>query len=526
MNRMPVSKTKISKITGTISKENIQKLVESEERYRLMIEYIKDYAILLLDMKGNVTISNKGSEKIFGYTEEEFKNMHYSKLFTTEDINLRIPTEELRSTARLGKVEREGWRRKKNGVRFWADTTTNAIFGARKNLLGFSTLIRDITERKRTEVALKERTRDLEITKNQIEFEKAQDEALLESIGEGVVATDNRGRIMFMNKQAEDMFSVLSIETQKKYFYDVWTTWDENDEVVENKDCPVNKVLRINKKIVDATCMYSSKRRKKFPAAITVSPVVFGGEILGSIIVFRDIRKEKEIDRAKSEFVSLASHQLRTPLTAIKLFVEMLTSGLLGGINGSQAEILDSINESNEKMIQLVEDLLNISRLESQKLVTDTICVDLGTVVNDTVNSSEMVAELRLRKLVYKKPKMPISVVTDVNLLNQVLHNLISNSIQYTKPHKAKIEIIVKRLNSKSCCFIVKDNGIGIPKDAYKKIFLKLYRADNAIKERTEGNGLGLYMCKMIVESLGGKIWFTSREGRGTSFYVQLPIKK
>ncbi len=510
----------------TQTKNYLKKISESEERHRLMIENIKDYAIFMLDHEGYITTWNEGAERTLGYTEKEVLNTHFGRFFILDDMMRRKPKEGIGLAKRNGRMEREGWRKRKNGAVFWADEIITAVYDETKNLRGFSVLIRDISERKKAEEALIERSRDLEITKAQIELEKAQDEALLESIGEGVVATDNKGRIMFMNHQAEEMLAVKTSEAQKKHYYEVWTTWSEDDEVISHNRCPISLVLRTGKKFINTDYVFSTKHRKKFPAATTAAPVIFGKKTVGAIIVFRDIRKEKEIDRAKSEFVSLASHQLRTPLTAIKLFVEMLTSNSIGGLNSDQRDILESIEDSNQKMIQLVDDLLNVSRLEARRLKIDLAPVDLVSFVRNILNNSEIQTQTRKSKLKFKSANKQLMTQTDVNLVNQVVNNLVSNAVQYTKPGDSRIEVGVTKWNSKNYCISVKDNGIGVPKHAQKKIFTKLYRADNAIKARTDGNGLGLYMCKMIVDEIGGKIWFTSQEGKGTTFYVLIPIKK
>jgi signal transduction histidine kinase len=255
-----------------------------------------------------------------------------------------------------------------------------------------------------------------------------------------------------------------------------------------------------------------------------------GNAAVGVIIVFRDIRREKEIDRAKSEFVSLASHQLRTPLTAIKLFSEMLMSGGAGSLTDEQKQILRNIEKSNRKMVELVDDLLNISRLESQKLKVSLTEFDLVSFVKGILESSEITSIVKGKKLDFVTNQTTLPVFTDANLLTQVISNLVSNAIKYSKPqtskHTSKIEVFVDQVNEKHYCLAVKDNGIGIPKHAQKKIFTKLYRADNAIKISTDGNGLGLYMCKMMLDSIGGKIWFESEEGKGTTFYVQIPTKR
>ncbi len=267
------------------------------------------------------------------------------------------------------------------------------------------------------------------------------------------------------------------------------------------------------------------KRGHKY-LSITVTPVInYENQIEGAAVIIRDITEARRIAQMKSEFVSVASHQLRTPLTAIKLFSEMLYDEQVGRLTKRQKEYLSNIHKSIERMTQLVNDLLNVTRIESGRLRIIPEPVSLVNFIKSVLAEAKPLAEqkgciLRFVKKVSADKLIPI----DKSLMRQVIHNLVVNAIRYSPPEKGKAEI---SLDLKSGYFLlkVKDNGIGIPKDEQDKIFEKFFRANNAIKMVTEGTGLGLYVSKMIVEQAGGKIWFESEENKGTTFFVMLPEK-
>lgn len=395
---------------------------------------------------------------------------------------------------------------------------------------GISVYFTDITERKAAEKALRDQALILQAAKADVERAKAKDEALLDSIGEGVVATDSMGRVVLMNRQAREMFGYDRRSIKEVPSYELWDTLTESNDVVPPNECPITQCLTHGEKVVNSDYSYITPNRKKFPAAITVAPVIFNKKTAGCIAVFRDISREKRIDQAKSDFVSLASHQLRTPLTAIKLYVEMFTTGGLGEMPKPHAEAMQSIGESNQKMIELVDTLLNVSRIETGRLRVTLERVNLKQFMWNVVDNLAPLADAKKIKLVFKAPvSNDHEITTDTNLLRQVVSNLITNAIQYSpyisKNSEKRLPVyITLDKGIKDYCLSVKDSGIGIPKDGQSKIFNRFYRAENAIKVKGDGSGLGLYMCKMVMQALGGKIWVKSEIGKGSTFFITLPI--
>lgn len=352
---------------------------------------------------------------------------------------------------------------------------------------------------------------------------KAKHDAMLDNIGEGVIGVNTKGEITFINNQVEKMTGWTSEELLGKYIIHTIRLEDENGKEVPVDKVPIRLALFNKKKVVNSEYYYVNKDRSRFAVNITATPVVlFNQQVVGGVHVFRDVTKEREIDRMKTEFISLASHQLRTPLSAMKWFSELLLDGIVGSLSAEQKEIVNNIYNSNERMIQLVNSLLNISRIESGRIIIEPVPTDLMALIN------EVVAELK-PKIDKKKHNVAVSVHgalpkinIDPKLVRHVYMNLLTNAIKYS-PDGSEIIVLISKSGNEVISQI-SDNGYGIPRNQQEKVFSKFFRAENIVKIETDGTGLGLYLTKAIVDSSGGKIWFDSEVGKGTTFWFILPL--
>lgn len=234
----------------------------------------------------------------------------------------------------------------------------------------------------------------------------------------------------------------------------------------------------------------------------------------------------KELDQAKDEFISMASHQLRTPLTTAKGYVSMVLEGDFGKINPQMKEPLTQSLDSANRMAGLVSDLLNVSRMEAGRFFIDTIDVDLNTEVPAEVSQLQTMADAKTVKLVYTKPAKPIPIMKlDLDKTRQVIMNLVDNAIHYSAPPNGggKVEVSLAQEGT-DIIFKVVDNGIGVPLAQQKKLFKKFFRAANAQNTRPDGTGLGLYLVKRVVEDQGGEVVFESKEGKGSTFGFRMPV--
>ncbi len=230
----------------------------------------------------------------------------------------------------------------------------------------------------------------------------------------------------------------------------------------------------------------------------------------------------RRLDKTKDEFISMASHQLRTPLTSIKGYLSMLIDGDLGKISKQQKEVLEEAFSSSERMVHLIGDFLNISRLQTGKFVIDRRSTDLASLVESEVNALRQNADSRSLVLEYAAPDDIPLLNLDADKLRQVIMNFIDNAIYYSKP-ESSITISLKKRGD-SVEFKVKDTGIGVPESEQPGLFGKFFRATNARRTRPDGTGVGLFLAKKVVHDHGGEILFTSKEGKGSTFGFRLPL--
>ena len=348
--------------------------------------------------------------------------------------------------------------------------------------------------------------------------------AIVASMGEGLLVLDKNYDIKLINPAAEKLLETTTKEAVgqkwaefgKAYIGDIPIPFDKRSAVVS-----------LTKGAVKVTTItddhyYQTRSGRKFPVVAITAPLVHNGNVIGIVKVFRDASKEKDIDRMKTEFISLASHQLRTPLSALKWFGELLLDQKSGPLTAEQKQYIKNIGISTERMIDLVNSLLNISRIESGRIMIDPKPTDLLALVKEVVDELKKKIENKKIKLIVNSHHRLPPINIDPKLISHVYSNLIENSIKYTQEN-GEITVFISKKDG-DILSQISDSGYGIPVMEQSKIFQKFFRATNIVKHETEGTGLGLYLAKSIIESSGGKIWFKSEENKGTSFWFSLPV--
>lgn len=277
--------------------------------------------------------------------------------------------------------------------------------------------------------------------------------------------------------------------------------------------------------ILTMTIVYFVSRRYDDPQVLIIAEtlVVIVLLTIGNSII-QNIEQMARINKMKSEFISVASHQLKTPLSQISWEVELLISKNKAGLNSKHLALVNNINKSNNELKRLVNDLLDVSRIDQGRLVLIKEKFDISKLIKEIVDEYRFLAKAKGAAVDVKIDNFATEIFGDRRRIRVAISNLISNSIKYIGKN-GKIEIGTIKEGENLLAW-VKDNGVGIPESQHHKIFQKFFRSDNVAKYETDGTGLGLYISKNIIELSGGKIWFESKEGEGTTFYFTLaPVK-
>lgn len=364
-------------------------------------------------------------------------------------------------------------------------------------------------------------TADLQKKTQDLEQQKKKDETILANIGDGLTATDDQGRVILANHAFTTILGWTEEEIIGKKLSEIVPMLGKDGKKIPVVQRPLSKVLQTGKKITSSENSYMRKDSSVVPVNITISPIVLNGKITGIIEIFKDITKQREVDRMKTEFLSLASHQLRTPLSAMKWFLEILLEKETGKLSANQTDLVTKIQQSNDRMIELVNGLLNVSRLEQGRIAVEPEPTDMKKLIQGVLSELSVVTTKK-KQTIEAKLNKNLTLNIDPKLIRQVFINLLSNASKYSDDG-TKI-IVTETVAEKEVVYSVIDQGYGIPVEEQPKIFNKFFRASNVTTKVTDGNGLGLYLIKQIIEVSGGKMWFESTEGKGTTFSFSLPL--
>jgi len=411
----------------------------------------------------------------------------------------------------------------------------SASFSIRKdregNLIGYFVALSNITAIKKLQEGLeekvKERTKELEESRTALmniledvqeargkaEEERDKTLAIITNFADGLLVFDPENKLSLVNSQAEEFFDVKGKDIIGRPILEL-STFPTLEPLVALVGKEIKGVFRKELLITE-----------KLTLEVSTVPVMSEKEKLGTLVILHDITREKIIEKMKTEFVSIAAHQLRTPLSAIKWTLRMVLDGDFGPITEEQRDFMEKTYSSNERMITLINDLLDVARIEEGRYLYKPILTNLESVVQFVINSYKDEIKRKKLKLEFKKPEKKLPQVTvDVEKIRLAIQNLFDNAIRYT-PSGGQVTISLKSGKKEIECS-VKDTGVGIPKDQKERVFTKFFRGANVLRMETEGTGLGLFITKNIIEAHGGKIWFESKEGKGSTFYFTLPVEK
>jgi PAS domain S-box-containing protein len=512
---------------------DVEQLRQSEERFRLLIASIRDYAIFMLDPSGHVLTWNAGAERFKGYHAEEIIGQHFSRFYPPEALASGLPAYELQVARSSGSFEDEGWRVRKDGSLFWANVVITAVRTEQGELLGFAKVTRDLTQRRAHEEDLR-RSED----RFRLLVEGVREYAIFMLDPNGIVSSWNAGAQRIKGYTAAEIigrhFSVFYPDNARE------SGWPEHElqQAAENGSF-VDTGWRVRK---DGTTFWAN---------VTLTALRDDtGQLLGYAKLTRDLTETKRVEaieadtqqreemldaersaritaqratRIKDEFLATLSHELRSPLSAILGWTQVLLRADTPRGPEEQRRAVEVIDRNARAQVQLIDDLLDLSRIMTGKLRLDLNQVSFSNVVEAAVDSARPAAEakgLRLKAILSSSKDI---VSADSTRLQQVVWNLLTNAIKFT-PKGGQVQVVLQRVNS-HVELIVSDTGIGIPANYLPHVFDRFSQKDSSTTRAFGGLGLGLAICKQLVELHGGVIRAASQgEGRGATFSVQLPL--
>lgn len=635
-------------------KQAEDRVKESEEQFRLLVQGVKDYAIFRLDTEGHIATWNEGAKNINGYESDEVIGKHFSIFYVPEDKANKKPEKELKIASKEGSYQEEGWRLRKDGFAYWASVTISAIRDGSGKLLGFTKVTHDMTESMQHEESLKYQTSLLETMTNNATL--------------GLLMMDDRQHCTFMNPAAERMtgYSVDEVKGAPLHEFVHHTKPDGTPYPIS--ECPIDQALPKNNR-EQGEEIFVHKDGTFYPVAFTASPIIDHGKPVGTIIEARDLtevrktqaalaeseerfrtlaeaipqlvwvaapdgaieyfnrhwydftgqtaeqalgwgwikavhpkdvaaakkqwnkaiknhenlsaeyrirakngdyrwflgqgsplrdkkggiikwfgastdiedlkrRRELEeitialteqrqqlmaLNKAKDDFISLASHQLRTPATGVKQYVGMLLEGYVGNLSKEQQDMLHYAYASNERQLNIVDDLLKVAHIDAGQVTLFKEKTDIAQLLRDVLREQHSKFKSRSQRVVYDRPDSKVMAMIDRSRLRMVLENLVDNASKYT-PEGKKITVkISEQPKTKKVVISVKDEGVGIAEEDFNRLFQKFSRLDNVLSQAVGGSGLGLYWVKKVVDLHEGTIKVKSTVDKGTTFTIQLP---
>ena len=538
---------KLSQLQSGMEKkvaDKTRELAEEEARLRMMLETVKE-GIVLSDERGKLLVFNLGMQALTGYSWQEADQ--------ADDFNASI---------NQGETQEQLWQRMEKlgvGKRREHETTITTRDAREKRVLVSTVLVEhegrkmllsvfyDVTGLKTAEAELRrekegvekkveERTSELVAQSRLLEearsglsvaLEQAKSEvdktsAVLQSIGEGVFVLDGERKIVVVNKVTEELSGYTKAELESKRYDEMLSFVLES---TGEKSTKFIDQVYIEGRVVTSENHTALVRKdgSKILVAHSAAPLKDQeGKIVGCVVVLRDVSKEREVERMKDEFISIASHQLRTPLTALRWVAARLAKSETGPLNEKQTGLVEDIRSSVLRLIDLVIALLNISRIESGRIMVEPEVTNMAELARSVIDELASKFEERRQAVELAAAAELPEISIDPKLIRQVILNLLTNANKYSADDK-KVTLAIERTGDELMVKVA-DQGIGIPEKDQGKVFQKFFRADNVASKETEGSGLGLYLAKQVVEASGGKIGFESRENEGSVFWFALPL--
>ena len=500
-----------AKVTRDLTerRENEERLRQSEERFRLLVDGVQDYAIFMLDTEGRIMSWNQGARRLKGYAAPEVIGKSFSIFYPPEALERGWPATELREATRLGRFEDEGWRVKKDGTRFWANVVITALRDGDGTLRGFSKITRDLSERKAQEERLRQSEERLRLV-----LEGIEDYAIL--------MLDPTGRITSWNRGGERITGYAEAEILGNSVDRLYLP----EDVAAGRPSEDLRQALLNRRFQEVGWRLR-KSGEHFWADTVVTALHDGeGRLRGFAQVTRDMSDRKRMEsleqqgRRLTEFLAMLAHELRNPLAPIRNAISII--GSHSDLPRDVAWSREVIDRQAGQLARIVDDLLDVSRITRGKLRLRGEPMDLNVAASRAIEGSRPLIDARRQRFEVRFWDRPIAVHGDMTRLTQVIVNLLNNAAKYT-PEAGHIELETS-IEGEDGVVRVRDNGMGIPPHLLERVFDLFAQGERTLDRSEGGLGIGLTLARRIVALHGGAILARSEgTGRGAEFEVRLP---
>lgn len=514
----------------------LEDIQESEKKLRVQREELSKFKlavdtsfnhIVITNADGTILYANRAAELVTGFSFEEMRGK------TPSLWGKQMPGEFYKEFWRVIKEEKRPYlgeitNRRKNGELYLSNVSITPILDEKSEVSFFVGIERDVTEERKHQEYIERHAHKLEAANIQIRAEKERAEGILrflESIGEAVYVTDADRKIIFINKTASNYIGknpadILGTHTSDHFVFQT------QDGTSTNRQFPIQGVLKTGKTVIFPNHTFVVKGETKLPVTGTASPIFDDtGLLLGVIVIFQDITEKYALEQMKDRFLSVAAHQLRTPIGSMRWSMELLRSGDFGELPSGAQEAIQELYDNSARLLALINSLLDVSRIDQGRVGEEPVSVDISSVIQEVLAVLSGEAKQRGIMLKFEVPKKSLPRVRVIRShVFEAIENLVSNGLRYS--HEGGTVTVTVRAKKGSLEIRVADSGIGIPQVDQEKIFSKFFRASNAVRSFTDGSGLGLSVVKSYVEENGGTVSFESQENVGTTFIITLPVAK
>ena len=484
-------------------------IVPTEDTFRRLVEDVRDYAIFLLDANGRIASWNRGAQLIKGYSPDEIIGRHFSVFYPQPAIDSGWPEHELTTAARVGSFEDEGWRLRKDGSRFWASVIITALRNDDGQLIGFSKVTRDLTERRAQEEAVRQSEERFRLL-----LEGVEDYAIIMLDPEGRVSSWNGGAQRIMGYRADEIIG----HSFERFFTAEDRAAGHHAEELRH--------ATLNRRSEDLGWRLRKDGTRFWADVVVTSLYDSEGRLYGFAKVVRDLSERKRMEsleeqgRHLTEFLAMLAHELRNPLAPIRNALGIMAVGKEASPQVAWAR--DVIERQTLQLTRLVDDLLDVSRITRGKLRLQVAPMDLNSSIHRALEASRPLLDKRRHRVHLRLPQSPLLVHADVTRIMQVVVNLLNNAAKYT-PEGGDIWLEVGE-EADEATIRVRDNGSGIAPELLENIFDLFAQGERTLDRSEGGLGIGLTLARRIVQLHGGSIEVRSEgPGKGAEFTVRLP---